>query len=354
PPLSRVLPLYTRNWAIIVPFVVLVLVALSLSFLPYAHLEGGKFSFLPVFNLFVFISGLTLCLLRRVGRTPRPYVMPALAVLLGTMAADLVEPGLFSDQIFRAAGLAQNPNTASFYVVAMCAVCLRYGEVKVVDIALLAVCGIAVFATLSRAGIVLFAVLVVFYMCNGLSHLNAGRQIRVYFYVVVFSLISVVAVSVLTSESGVFEIKNATTRLSELARVESYVNPDDLRARLIFEYVGLIQNSPILGYGTGFSFADEVGPHNIYLSQWVNNGLPGLLAYLALLGAGYFVFSSRQCREGQAFILVVALYGVFSHNILDRRVFLLLFGMLCAQSCQQLARGHERQYRPPGYLRPAY
>ncbi|MGI9303850.1 MAG: hypothetical protein ACR2RB_14300, partial [Gammaproteobacteria bacterium] len=41
PPLSRVLPLYTRNWAIIVPFVVLVLVALSLSFLPYAHLEGG-------------------------------------------------------------------------------------------------------------------------------------------------------------------------------------------------------------------------------------------------------------------------------------------------------------------------
>jgi O-antigen ligase len=93
--------------------------------------------------------------------------------------------------------------------------------------------------------------------------------------------------------------------------------------------VDLVKRSPVIGYGTGYSYSlGEVTPHNMYLQQWINNGLPGLVAYLFLLGASARTFWKRRYARGVLFVFLVAINGMFSHNILEERVFLGLLGIL--------------------------
>jgi O-antigen ligase len=73
-------------------------------------------------------------------------------------------------------------------------------------------------------------------------------------------------------------------------------------------------------------------PHNIYLQQWVNNGLPGLISYLAFLGVRVWTFLSRRYFPGVMLIVVAIVGGFFSHNILDQRPFLILYGLLLGGS----------------------
>jgi O-antigen ligase len=73
-------------------------------------------------------------------------------------------------------------------------------------------------------------------------------------------------------------------------------------------------------------------PHNIYLQQWVNNGLPGLLSYAAFLVLTILTFAHRGSRNGVALIAVATIGGIFSHNILDQHPFLILLGVLLGMS----------------------
>lgn len=93
-----------------------------------------------------------------------------------------------------------------------------------------------------------------------------------------------------------------------------------------------INESPILGKGTGYARTLPELPHNLYLQQWVNNGLPGLVGYLVFLGASYATFARRRFQPGQGLMVVVATGSFFSHNILDQRTFLVLYGSLLAFS----------------------
>jgi O-antigen ligase len=84
-------------------------------------------------------------------------------------------------------------------------------------------------------------------------------------------------------------------------------------------------------------------PHNLYLQQWVNNGIPGVVSFLALLLFAYRTFRRRNYRNGQAFVIVTTVGAAFSHNILDQRPFLMLLGILLGTSALEAReRAHGR------------
>ena len=56
------------------------------------------------------------------------------------------------------------------------------------------------------------------------------------------------------------------------------------------------------------------------------------MTWTALLAGGMWLFTSRRYRPGQALILVTAFGGFFSHNILEQRTFLILFGTAASMS----------------------
>jgi hypothetical protein len=104
------------------------------------------------------------------------------------------------------------------------------------------------------------------------------------------------------------------------------------------EGLGLIEAAPLLGHGTGFARNMSELPHNIYIQQWVNNGLLGLLLYLGLIITAYLTFITRGSRNGVALIVIAAVGGIFSHNILDQRPFLILLGLLLGNSAHDSAK----------------
>ncbi|MCB0335655.1 MAG: hypothetical protein KDD62_05095, partial [Bdellovibrionales bacterium] len=93
-----------------------------------------------------------------------------------------------------------------------------------------------------------------------------------------------------------------------------------------------IDEAAIIGHGTGFVRRLERKPHNVYLQQWLNNGLFGLVAYLGILISALVLFVIRRYPPGIVFISVSLVAGVFSHTIIDQKPFLILLGMMLSIS----------------------
>ena len=130
----------------------------------------------------------------------------------------------------------------------------------------------------------------------------------------------------------------AQNRLSALASGE--IQDDGSSAdRLEAARVTLdkIEESPLLGHGTGYNRRLRQTPHNLYLKLWIDSGLLGVLTWLSLLAGGFWLFTSRKYRPGQALVLVTMFGGFFSHNILEQRTFLFLFGGAAAMSLYESA-----------------
>jgi O-antigen ligase len=91
----------------------------------------------------------------------------------------------------------------------------------------------------------------------------------------------------------------------------------DSRVALVSGYVDLISRHPIFGYGTGLIMSRAVGPHNMFLALWVENGVFGPLGYLMLLVGCFWHFRKTRDSRGQALCLALFVFSFFSHNLLN-------------------------------------
>ena len=114
----------------------------------------------------------------------------------------------------------------------------------------------------------------------------------------------------------------------------------------------LVEQKPITGWGTG-SYHDtwceqvtaegwcEFGrwhPHNQYLFLWMENGLPGLIAFLALVGAP--VWAARRAQPHQrrlllSFAVILAVNSLINASLWSSReshFFVMLLIVLCADA----------------------
>ncbi len=70
----------------------------------------------------------------------------------------------------------------------------------------------------------------------------------------------------------------------------------------------------------------QVGPHNMDLARLVDNGIPGLIAYLWLLAALFRSAVKTTCHEGTMVVVLLAINGLVNHNLLEERTLWLLLG----------------------------
>lgn len=93
-----------------------------------------------------------------------------------------------------------------------------------------------------------------------------------------------------------------------------------------------IKASPLLGHGTKFNIAENIGAHNMYLAMWVDFGIVGALAYPALLLFAFIGFYRRRFWPGVCLAAAVAGAGAFSDNVFDWRPLFVLTGLLLGLS----------------------
>jgi len=333
---ARLLPPLIANRGPYAAFFFIAACSLLYSILPGAFWsEGGKWIFLLVYGFSISILALYIPQARWFPKL-FPYCGLSALLLLGwSIYLDITYPGTFATLGQRAAGFPGNANFAALVAVMICAATLDYRSDKRqwMNVLLLMTTGLIVVTTMSRSGGLNFLFLVGIFSFARMAE-NGWRPREIIRVLSVTGLLGSICAGVAIAAI----ITGTISEHSRLGRLMSNKQVDDgsaaSRLFAVRESLRLINDAPLLGHGTGHARTMRELPHNLYLQQWVNNGAAGIVGIVTFFGVSLFTFARRRYRPGQALTLVAALGGVFSHNILDQRCFLILFGILLGLSYQ--------------------
>jgi len=253
--------------------------------------------------------------------------------------------------------------------VVLCSAGLNFGERPerspsryhlILDILVLIATFTVVTMTMSRSGLLNFSILVAAFLLFRLFRSYSSFRQRVKEFAAATCAVAVSG-TVLMWISAVSVSGNQDNRLIRFLNNQQ-VDDGSAGTRLaaVHDSIRLIEEAPLLGHGTGFARTMNELPHNMYLQQWVNNGLLGIGAYICLLSSAFMTFVSRRYRNGQVLIISAAVGGVFSHNVIDLRPFLMLLGTMLSHSylIQRLRDNHAQpvqlQSAPRHYAEPQF
>ena len=335
-----------RNTLPLSAFALVALVALSLSVLPGAYWEeGGKWIFLLPYAFLTTLLAATAGSNQQLLALRSTAVATAVALLLWSITSDLLAPGTFTPPTERAAGFSGNANYTALVTTMLCASALDYERRRplLVDLLFITVSLAIVLISLSRSGLLVFvAMLCVYAVVRVRQRPISPSELRSGLFSIAAATLVLAAASPLYAPQ--VEALQSQSRFRR-ALAGKQVDDGSAASRMAAAQDALdrIDRSPLLGHGTGYARRMPELPHNLYLQQWVNNGVLGLLGYLAFLGTSAAVFVRRRCFSGSMLIFVAALGSFFSHNVLDQRPFLLLYGLALAQSAGSGADTRKRK-----------
>lgn len=266
-----------------------------------------------------------------------------------SIAIDLINPGTFSTVPSRSAGFAMNSNDGAFCICFLCILSLDWRN-GIID--LMSFCSIClslgcVFATYSRSGLCVLACVCVLFL---------SVVCRKGWGTILIGLITA-SLMAITAPIVIGMVVENTSQGSGSARATAILNgdfdvvfnKDDYRAHLAKYFLDLAWKEPVLGWGTRFSYSliHDQGPHNIYIAQFLDNGLPALILLATLFATILLRAIHRRDMMAICMICTVILYGFFSHNVLDLRGVLLLLGFISCKSHGMYLAKDIRAYRDP-------
>lgn len=267
--------------------------------------------------------------------THRPVRLALVAATLLTGGLNLYElfhPMTFSDIPGRSTGLFANVNQSGAALVlgvilgqGVVPPRLRFGYVLAT--------GLGVLPTFSRAAILGWL------LVGALTWLQAGVHFR---RVVGFGATAAAAAGFLFSpawasiqrslaQRGVLT-ENVLDRLAFFERGAADDASTEARLGVARLAWSTFADHPFFGTGTGASTEGifELGPHNMYLALMADHGILGLLIFPAFILATIWGINRRTAPVALPFAAFIALWGLFSHNILEERFVLLAFALVAA------------------------
>lgn len=367
----RLIALYGRTMAVLAGAGLLIVSSLVATFYPGTYWgDSFRHVLLPFYSFLILVFSIGVADHPAMRRGVGIAFNLGLVVAAATIFIDAIHPGTFSTFANRSSGFVQNANQGSRIVLLMLIGALNWRQFRWTDLMKLLWAGAAVLLTLSRSGLVLFAIVLIIYSYAIISHSPWDSRRRYSMAATAGAIVAFIAVpSIISylSQQDVFEraVYNRFAFFGDLLSGDLDPVAADPRAKLLPLYFRLIGESPIWGYGAGFSRTQIQPPHNIYLNQWVNEGALGLISVLIFYFA--VLLLSRRYRSWQGICL--ALYcmaaAMISHSILYDRAFVISIGLLTATAAaaaipprpavqrlrQRVAGWPAREARPAGAWR---
>jgi hypothetical protein len=253
---------------------------------------------------------------------------------LGAVAMNLWEithPMAFSMSLGRSAGFYVNPNITGAALIAgmllgLPAVPRRLREMYLLIIA------VGVFTTLSRGALVCWFIVV--------GWLVASRALRGKRVLLTFAAGATLAGSIVGTMLASGQLGYLAGGAEQFVRQRlSIGNKEQLgadvsassRSHLALHAIDMFGQRPLGGFGTGATveWNEPESTHNIYVRQLAEYGLMGAWLAPLMLVLGWRAAGLQGAASGdagdpalriataRAFMIFVALWGVFSHNVLD-------------------------------------
>lgn len=244
-------------------------------------------------------------------------------VCTGMNAWEWQNPGFFSTEEGRSAGMLVNSNDAGSAIVVMLGLVLSMTPPLWLAAGLICSSGVGVFFTLSRGGAIVWLLVTVAYlMIVAQSRLRRIVGFTFWLTLIVFFILKVVDFRSPLSEGGTNStMSDVSTREKELLGQGEIDPNDDGRVDILLDALKGIQQQPILGYGTGASWSNLFRPHNEFVGVWLDNGIVGMVLFS--LGLCLLVVN---CISRNKVLLIGCVPLVaeipFSHNLLENKSYL--------------------------------
>lgn len=308
---------------------------------------------------------------------PRVRRMARFAIIASTLLAvalnlyEITHPMAFSMSLGRSAGFYVNPNIAGAALIVgmllgLPAVPSRLREVFMLIIA------VGVFTTLSRGALLCWGAVTAWLV---LARSVRGKRLVV---------LTVAGVAVAASVAGAMMASGQLSYLSGGA--EKFVrqrlaigNKEQLnadmsassRSHLAMHALEMFGERPLLGHGVGatIEWNEPESTHNVYARELAEYGIAGAWVAPLLLLIGWRTVShtdgTRGARNGDAgdaairratagaFVLFFALWGFFSHNVLDDPFMLIGLGLIATVPGERARVSHRSAVAPTTSLHPA-
>ena len=264
----------------------------------------------------------------------RTLAITAFAIVAVGAALNLYELFFWSVAPGRSAGFYVNPNVSAEALVCYGLVFLliRSTKLSVVDLILMALVLIGVFATFSRAGIVASLVLLASATLMRAERKHVPRII-----------LGGVAISLLAFAFASFVVRDLELSDEAMVRIFSLLEAGGVgdyreeRGLTALASLDLALENPILGAGVGTISEMPEGPHNMFLAIMVEYGLVGLTVYLVMI-VRLIQVARRADRSSSAMILFfvawLVIFGFASHNLLGNPETITLMGFALGRAYQ--------------------
>lgn len=313
----------------IIAFAMIAWFSLIGAALPDADLGNGGIEVLkPTIDFLLFLLAIPLATVFVSNANWKVACGLALVASVSSILVDTVNPGTFSMLTYRAAGFGVNPNMGAAQTGLLLIGVLDWKQPRLTPISCLwiALALAGVFMTLSRSGILMLSIIFIVYLflCVRRDGIRAivlliGLGLCVVSYAFTIA-------DVAKSSTTLLEGSNARVKLFT-GEFEAMDTSDDSRVELVMDYMDLIFQHPILGWGTGFNSSAELGSHNMFLAQWVDNGIFGLLAYLGVIWGIVQIGRHHHSWECVSIAINLFVQSFFSHNLLEDRTLILLMAI---------------------------
>ncbi|HEX4885441.1 MAG TPA: O-antigen ligase family protein [Casimicrobiaceae bacterium] len=276
----------------------------------------------------------------------RTLAFAALAIVAVAASLDLyelfVENNRWSVAPGRSAGFYVNPNISAEALVGYGLVFLtfRRAALRLADFAAMALVVVGTVATFSRAGILAGVVLLA---AAAMLRAAPGRRLRTAAGTVAVGAAGLAFAAFVVATLDLSE--DATARILSLVEAWGIGDYGEARGEATLAAVDLIALHPWLGNGVGTIEDMPEGPHNMFLAMLVEYGIPGLVAYMALIGA-LFVAARQRPRAAAAPALMIGAwllaFSFSSHNLLGNPMTIPLLGFAVARAwrLRSAARDH--------------
>ena len=286
-------------------------------------------------NALVFVVASVLALRTDLDRTLALAAFVIVAVGAALNLYELfVQNNIWSIAPGRSAGFYVNPNLSSEALLGYGLIFLtaRVAKLRTVDLILIALVVVGVFATFSRTGILASLVLLT---TAALMRVRREYVMRTFAGAVVISLVAFGFVSYVVSNLDLS--KDATVRISSLIEAGGVGDYEKDRGAATSAALDLIDEDPVFGGGVQTIYEMPEGPHNMFLAMMVDYGIFGLIVYLVVIIR--LVMTARRANRdlsGTVWVYVgwLIIFSLASHNLLGNAATLPLMGFALARAYQ--------------------
>lgn len=320
----------------IASFALIAIFALAGAALPEANFtEGWKYILYPSMDFLVFLLSIPLSVVFASKVNWQIACGLALSALTTSILIDARYPGTFSFLDTRAAGFGVNPNSGAALLVMTLIGVLDWQKPRLSLTATVwaGIVFVGVFMTMSRSGILLLGLVGMLYLRQCIRKNGLGTLVIIGGLTFCVAGYGVMAGEFARRVLPLLEANGSRANLFS-GQMDAMDTREDSRVQLAMDHFEMAMERPFLGWGTGLSYSGEDGAHNMYLARWVENGIPGLLAYMLLIGAIFRIGWRNNSWECLTLAYYLAALSFFSHNLLEDKSLLIMLAITAGRAVQ--------------------